>query len=62
MCECTAATLAAGVHGQFQGGTLKIFFRKLCNFHKGAAILVFASDGDGHPGIKRGAKVIDKEI
>jgi hypothetical protein len=62
MCECTAATLAAGVHGQFQGGALKIFFSKLCNFRKGAATLVFVSDGDGRPGIKRGAKVIDKEI
>ena len=62
MCECTAATLAASVHGQFQGGALKIFFSKLCNFRKGAATLVFISDGDGRPGIKCGAKVIDKEI
>jgi hypothetical protein len=62
MCECTGATLAAGVHGQFQGGALRIFFNKLCNFRKGAATLVFVLDGDRRPGVKRGAEVIDKEI
>ena len=55
-------TFPSGVHGQFQGGALRIFFNKLCNFRKGAATLVFVLDGDRRPGIKRGAKVIDKEI
>jgi len=62
MCECTAATLAAGVHGQFKGGALRIFFNKLCNFRKGAATLVFVLDGEKRPHFKRGAEVIDKEI
>ena len=34
MYECTAATIAAGVHGQFKRGALRIFFNKLCNFCK----------------------------
>ena len=62
MCECTAAAIAAGVHGQFKGCALRIFFNKLCNFRKGAATLVFVLDGDRHPGIKHGAEVINKEI
>ena len=62
MCECTGATLAAGMHGQFQGGALRIFFNKLCNFCKEAATLVFVLDGNRCPGVKNEAEVINKEI
>jgi len=62
MCECTAAILAAGIHGQFTGGALRIFFNKLCNFRKGSPMLLFILDGDGRPSVKRGTEVIDREI
>ncbi|KIM49770.1 hypothetical protein M413DRAFT_48000, partial [Hebeloma cylindrosporum] len=41
---------------------LRIFFNKLCNFRKGAATLIFISDGDGRPEIKRRAKVVNREV
>jgi len=66
MCECEGASIAAsvvaGVNGQFCGGGLKIFFNKLCGFLKGGALLVFVLDGDRCLEFKRGSKVIDKPI
>lgn len=57
MDECTAATLAAGIHGQFHGGALKIFFNKLSTYLKYPITFVFVFDGDERPNSKRGHAV-----
>lgn len=57
MAECTGATLAAGVNGQFSGGALHIFFTKLCVYLTYPATFIFVFDGRGRPAVKRGHAV-----
>lgn len=57
MDECQAASLAAGIHAQFHGGPLRIFFFKLCKFLSSPVIPVFVYDGPSRPSFKRGKNV-----
>ncbi|KAF4621807.1 hypothetical protein D9613_012189 [Agrocybe pediades] len=62
MAECTGATFAAGVNGQFEGGALRLLFNRLCQLASLLVTLVFVYDGAGRPSIKNEHSVVDSPL
>ncbi|PPQ96771.1 hypothetical protein CVT26_006270 [Gymnopilus dilepis] len=62
MGECTGPTLAAGVHGQFHGGSLAILDTMFSALLKIPAVFVCVYDGINRPDKKRGVTVIKRAL
>ena len=62
MVDCIATQQVTGLHGRFHGGELKIFFSKLASWLQSPIALVFVFDGNEKLKIKRGTKVICKDL
>ncbi|KAF9559207.1 PIN domain-like protein [Agrocybe pediades] len=62
MAECTGATFAAGVNGQFEGGALRHLYNRLYHLALLPVTLVFVYDGAGRPSIKRGHSLVDAPL